>query len=167
MNQKRKVVSNEEFEQALNNTDYKKVIKKVLGHYANSLTSEELHDCGLHGLWRFLGYHQTNKGKKDTTNLWWFVSNECKRAMRKRLSAKPAVSIEFDIENPQDNPEVQHIRECISLLPKHYQNVLKQYYFEKRTMEEIGKLNDYTKETARQKINKALNQLREIYLQQP
>jgi RNA polymerase sigma factor (sigma-70 family) len=163
---KRRFVSNEEFEAALRNTDNDKIIKKVLSQYINVLSKEDLHDCGLHGLWRCLGYHRDGMGKLFTTNLWWFVDNECKRILKKN-STKNVVSICNDIEAKNENEDLRnHLLECIDLLKPKYKQVLIQYYFEKRTMDEIGRLNNYSKETASQNIKKAMSRLREIYVKQ-
>ena len=53
------------------------------------------------------------------------------------------------------------IKDTINMLPDHFQKVLYQRFFERLTMEEIAKNNDYSRETARRHIINALKKLEE------
>ncbi len=144
--------------------DNRNVIRKVISKYNGLLTEEELNDCGLNALWRCLSYHEEGKGKKFTSSLWTFTHWECCRQLKKKSSdgIKAIPITDIDITQPF-NEETQHIKECLELLPSEYKSLLTQYFYDNRTMEEIGNLRGYSKEAARQKINKALRKLSEIY----
>jgi RNA polymerase sigma factor (sigma-70 family) len=165
----RKEVTDEEFRQALANKDNEKVIKSVLSRYYSIIPAEDLEACGLEALWRCLGYHKEGKGNKFTTSLWTFTNWECKRLLKKirRQASTHTVNIstietkeKFEVPVPLDNPDVVHLRECITMLKPGDRELIQQYYFDRHTMEEIGNLHGYSKEAARQKINGALQELR-------
>jgi RNA polymerase sigma factor (sigma-70 family) len=163
--QKRKI-SNEEYETALADINNIKIIQKVTSRYTNLIPQDDLKSCALHALWRALTYHDPNRGQKFTTSLWRFTEWECRRELVRQKKKKNTISfssIEFDVAADGVNEDVVHIRECLTLLPKTDREVLTQYYIDKYTMEEIGKRNGYSKEAARQKINKAVAKLCEIY----
>lgn len=163
----RKQVSDEEFKQALANKDNEKVIKAVLSRYYSVIPADDLETCGLEGLWRCLGYHKDGKGNKFTTSLWRFTEWECKRALKKLRRQASTINMstietkeKFEVPVPLDNPDIVHLHECIALLKPMERELIKQYYFDRHTMEEIGNIHGYSKEAARQKINKALQELR-------
>jgi RNA polymerase sigma factor (sigma-70 family) len=141
----RRPVSNEEFNAALADEDNRKIIKKVLSSFIKVIPPEELEICGNEALWRCLGYHEQGKGNKLTTSLWRFTKWECLRMLE-----IPII----------ENQDYGHLHECISLLSPLDRQLIQEYFFDRRTMHEIGKLHGYSKEAARQKINKAVNRLR-------
>lgn len=169
----RRAVTNEEFNQALADDVNKKTIKRVLSKYYSLIPPEELQACGLDALWRCLGYHQEGRGNKFTSSLWRFTVWECRRAL-KRINTqrnKHTVNISaietqntFDIPAAEINPNVEYLRECMDKLRPDDRTLIKEYYLDKYTMEEIGNLHGYSKEAARQKINKALTELKKICL---
>jgi RNA polymerase sigma factor (sigma-70 family) len=165
-----KDISNETFNQAYFNQDNVALIKSVTNRYSKSLNRDVLYSCGLQGLWKCLRSHEYNhsSGQKFTTSLWRFVNWECQRELRKKMKQGNIITeadIEHDIEvtSPIPNPDIEHMKECLTLLPLQYRTLIQEYYLENRTMEEIGKLHNYSKEAARQKINRAVQRLQEIY----
>lgn len=153
--------------------DNRNIMRTVINRYIGSLPADSLKKCALEGLWRCLKYHDYNQTKKKfTTNLWTFTDWECKRELRKLRKPEKAPRIVsmtdfkavFDIPGKEMPEDVTHIRECIELLPPAQRDLIKEYFFDNRTMEEIGALHKYSKEAARQKINKALAKLREMFL---
>ncbi len=170
----RKKVTNEQFEEAYGTTDKltktqqdnRNIMRTVTSRYSALIPAEELHTCALQALWRCLSYHDDTKGQKFTTSLWRFTDWECKRELRRKHTKKNinTVSVfDFDIEEESESPTAESVRECVALLPAQHKELINQYYFENRTMEEIGRLHNYSKEAARQKIGKAVRRLQEIY----
>lgn len=109
--------------------------------------------------------------QKFSTSLWRFITWECKREIsRKNKKRVKTTSLDnmrgFNIPNKEKSDDVQYIKDCISLLPANYQSLIKNYFFDKMTMAEIGNIYGYSKETARTKLKKAFNKLREICLLQ-
>jgi RNA polymerase sigma factor (sigma-70 family) len=164
----RRPVSNEEFNAALADEDNRKIIKKVLSSFIKVIPPEELEICGNEALWRCLGYHEQGKGNKLTTSLWRFTKWECLRMLKKirrennkRMVNLSTIETKEKLEIPIiENQDYGHLHECISLLSPLDRQLIQEYFFDRRTMHEIGKLHGYSKEAARQKINKAVNRLR-------
>lgn len=163
----RKQVSNEEFETAYKNKDNKRVISTVIKKYMRSIDLHDLQSAGMMALWRCLSYHDDSFNQKFTTSLWRFTDWECKRILRSQKNKVKCAQlsvIESDFpENQIVTDNEKYIKECIHLLPTSDKSILELYYYDNRTMDEIGKLNGYSKEAARQKINKSLKKLQEIF----
>lgn len=162
----RKQVSNQEYEEAYKNKDNRKVIQSVVAKYYKSLDRDDLESAGMTALLRCLEYHDPSYNQKFTTSLWRFTDWECKRILRKK-SGKPQhkqlSTIEYDI--PQKiliSDDNKFVQECVEQLQDSEKNILSMYYYDGRTMEEIGRINGYSKETARQRINKSLKRLEDI-----
>jgi DNA-directed RNA polymerase specialized sigma24 family protein len=169
---KRRSVSNAEFDKAWANSDNRNIIENVLLRYNQQLSSDERHTCGLHALWRALGYHKEGFGKKFTSNLYQFTHWECRRALREKSTSdrrgnQPLPDEEFmpvmnGLDEEQTGDNIGLLRERMTLLSNEERQLIYQSYLESRTDEEVGQLNGYTKEAARQKINRAFLRLREI-----
>lgn len=162
---KRREVTSQEFEEAYANLDNVRVMRTVTNKYSKILSVDDLKSCALQGLWRCLAYHDDTK-QKFTTSLWRFTNWECRRELAKMRYKKNSMYTQslsnMDVEY-KPNPAIQDMMECMELLPDTDKNIIQQYYFERRTMEEIGQINRYSKEAARTKIKKAVKKLREIY----
>jgi RNA polymerase sigma factor (sigma-70 family) len=166
----RRQVTNEEFNTALADKNNSRILKKVSSKYINVIPQQELYSCALHSLWRCLSYHKDSFGQKFTTSLWRFMEWECNRELKRLQNEKnKSVNIstletkeKFDSPAKLPNDETENLYECIDMLPDGYRTLIVEYYIERHTMEEIGKMHGYSKEAARQKINKALIELRKI-----
>jgi len=155
-----KDITNKEFEIAYSKQDNKNIINAVTKKYAKQLSKDSQKSCGLHGLWRCLQNHDDSYGRKFTTSLFIHVDWECKRELAS-LSKKPLLSLgesDGDIASITASGEFSEILES---LPEKQKNIMYQRFYENRTLEEIGKKNGYSKEAARQNINKIISKLRE------
>lgn len=158
-------ISNTEFEAAYNNLDNRKIINACISRYIKIMPIEELQECGMVALWKCLKYHEDGHNQKFTTSLWRFIDWECRRELKKKNKDKTLVTSdmqEYDV-TVIENPDVIKLRDCIEHLKPEHQQIIQEYYFDKLTMEEIGDNHKYSKETARQKINKAVRALSKIY----
>lgn len=176
----RRDVSDEEFYKAYGNRNSKNltpeqsinrsILGKASSMYIKSLNRDELLSCELEAMWKTLQYHEEGKGNKFTTSLWTFTVWACnnllreKKKKRNRVLVTTSIPIEnIDIPVEYDTIDSDYITECFKKLNnKELELVLRQYYLESHTMEEIGKLNGYSKETARKKISKGLAKMRKI-----
>lgn len=184
---KRRPVSNEQFYEAYGNPNAdmgdltpaqqynRKIIKNITSQYLGIVPEEDLKACGLTAMWRCLGYHKDEregqKSQKFTTSLYRFVRWECNREVAKHNKKKkrPKVVSLSDLQTnnlPAKLPteETTHIHECIDMLSPADKELINEYYIDKRTMHEIGNRHQYSKETARQKIAKAMESLRKLYI---
>jgi RNA polymerase sigma factor (sigma-70 family) len=164
---KRKEVSSEEIKNALKIDDNIKVINGLKRKYAQVLDVDDFESAAMIGLWKTLGYHEEGRGQKFTSSLWLFVSWECRRLLRaKKANVKFVQMSSMGIDVPEKNgldERCQKVKEYVELLSEKDKKVLKQYYYDNHTMEEIGNLNGYTKEAARQKINKGIKNLANFF----
>jgi DNA-directed RNA polymerase specialized sigma subunit len=155
-----KHVTDEEFETAYNNQDNKNIINAVTKKYANKLSKDAQTSCGLHGLWRCIQSHDDSYGRKFTTSLFIHVDWECKREIsyinRKKLGQLG--DSDEDVISPVPSGEVSEILES---LPDKEKEMMYQRFYENRTLEEIREGQGYSKEAARQNINKIISRLRE------
>jgi RNA polymerase sigma factor (sigma-70 family) len=150
----------------MRNKDNLGIIKSVTNKYIKSIRKDELYRCGLHGLWRVLQYHRDGMGQKFTTSLYKFVDWECKKRLKERKREKRQIPIDtlaIDIADKTKDESISHLLECMTMLPKPYYDILDMYYFQDMTLEEIGNRLGFTKEAARQNINKAEEKLHRIY----
>lgn len=155
-----KQVTNEEFEKAYNNQDNKNIIKAATKKYSNRLSQDAQKTCGMHGLWRCIQNHDDKYGRKFTTSLFIHVDWECKRELG-LLKRRPLSFLgEYDDDVPSP-PASGNCMEILDALPEKQKEIMYQRFYENRTLEEIGKKQGYSKEAARQNINKILSKLRE------
>lgn len=171
---KRRSISDDEFRIASENSDNMNVQLAVCRRYFGVMSAEDLRACSLHALWRCLQYHDPKYGQKFTTSLHRFTAWEIQRELRKQKGSKaqqnmamvPLYGTEGELakeENVSRKDMVDHIRQRATLLPYAWQRkVVDQYYFQHLTMEQIGRRNGYSKESARQKVRKAMAELRQL-----
>ena len=120
-------------------------------------------------MWEALKAFDPQGGKKFTSFLYTRVDWECKKEVSniiKHNSRHAQVSDEIlpvlgKTESGTKSSNEIDIKDTINMLPDHFQKVLYQRFFERLTMEEIAKNNDYSRETARRHIINALKKLEE------
>ena len=155
-----KEVSNDQFEKEYSKQDNKNIINAVTKKYSGQLSQDSQKRCGMHALWRCIQNHDDSYGRKFTTSLFIHVDWECKREISS-LNKKPVSLLgECDDEIVSPEPSGQ-IPEILDSLPDNQKEIIYQRFYENRTLEEIGQKQGYSKEAARQNINKILSKLRE------
>ncbi len=149
------MITNQEFETALKNEDNIKIMKAASRKFRRLLSVDEVYNCSLHGLFNAL---KVNKlGIKFTTILYSNVNWACLDYLNKNKvkDDRPASS---SLDIPVDSNWT--IDEYVDGLPNDLKNVLKQKYEDNMTLFEIGAANGYSYETARQRINHAIDILK-------
>lgn len=158
----KKTVSNEEYNIAYNNKDNQRIIKAVLFTYRGKLDEDTLKTCGLNALWRCLQNHNESFSTKFTSSLWRFVNWECKKELRTLATSKYKPLELFDVANEEE--EMYSVFDDLhDVLDQEYCQIIKLRFLEKMTLREIGNKFGYTKEAARQKLEKAIGQIRMVY----
>tara|TARA_Y100001938_G_scaffold150868_1_gene243979 strand:+ start:3406 stop:3900 length:495 start_codon:yes stop_codon:yes gene_type:complete len=155
-----KHVTNEEFEKEYNNQDNRNIIKAVTKKYSKSLSKDDQKSCGMHGLWRCIQNHDDSYGRKFTTSLFIHVEWECRRHLSSSKKNKVSFLGEMDSEIVSSIGD-KDILDILETLPENQKDIIYQRFYENRTLEEIGKSQGYSKEAARQNINKIISKLRE------
>lgn len=180
----RKVVSNDEMMAALNNPDYRDLIASETLKYKGQLDEHQRESAGMTALWRALGYYKPLQ--KFTTSLWKFIHWECRRELRKERrrtghglvtrvmgdisdmpeQMAPPTTAEATQEDPSTKLKKERLEEVGEVmrryLPMSVETVVKQHFFDNRTVEEIGQINGCSQETARQRLTFGLTRLKEI-----
>jgi RNA polymerase sigma factor (sigma-70 family) len=152
----KKQVTDEEFETAYTNRDNKGIIRAVTKRYSKTLSPDEQERCGMHGLWRCIQSHNPKYGRKFTTSLFVHVDWECKREIA-YINKKPSVQLGSLDQEVSDTPPSMALDDIMDGLPEQEKNIIYQRFYENRTLAEIGKSQGYSKEAARQNINKIIS----------
>ncbi len=156
-----KHVTDEEFEKAYKNPDNKNIIRTVTKKYSNKLSEDCQKSCGMHGLWRCIQKHDDKYGRKFTTSLFLHVDWECKRELG-ILNRKSFSSFLGEKDNEVASPSVSgDAMDILDTLTENQKEIMYQRFYENRTLQEIGEKQGYSKEAARQNINKIISRLRE------
>lgn len=153
-------VTDAEFETAYKNQDNRNIIEAVTKKYSNKLSKDTQKTCGMYGLWRCIQNHDNKYGRKFTTSLFIHVDWECKRELSS-MRKKSLPSLGDQDENIPSPSSSGDLSEMIESLPENQKDIIKQRFCENRTLEEIGNNQGYSKEAARQNINKILSKLRD------
>ncbi len=166
----RRKIEDEEYRQALANQDNANIIRSETTKYSKCLSKQDLSSCGLIALWRALQYHIDGLGQKFTTSLYRFIHWECRRELRKKMGKKHErvkTFVPLTNEHCRDyrrqikdglgiERELKEIKEVMKDADGSHQEIIEQCYFQHMTMEEIGRANGYSKETARHKLKQAV-----------
>jgi RNA polymerase sigma factor (sigma-70 family) len=139
------------FDEAYKNIDYKRIMDKVCSRYSRAVDPDDLTSIRLNTLWECLKKYDPTRGAKFTSYLYQQLTFAIKNSLKKRKREFTNIPIE------KYKNETENISLVLSDLPDEYSNLLRQKYLGNMTMEEIGKENGYSRETARRKIKKALN----------
>lgn len=147
------------FEEAISNIDCIKVMHSVCYRYNKKLSLDDAKSLSMQTLWECCQKYDPNHPKKSkfTSFLYQQLDFKIKNLLKKYRKEKSGLlgqetsyldsKIEFDI---------------LGSLNEEEGNILKQAYLYKMTMEEIGKANGYSRETARRKLKKITNKCKEL-----
>tara|TARA_R110002167_G_scaffold221615_1_gene426528 strand:- start:2044 stop:2517 length:474 start_codon:yes stop_codon:yes gene_type:complete len=150
-------VSNLEYEEALKNEDNIKIINSVCRKYLKRIDTEDLHRCKLMALWDAIKKYNPDRGVKFTSFLYSCVTWECKRQVHHNMKTKPGQMCAEKEDRPQKGSEV---KDLINSLPNKFSKVVSQRFMYGYTIKEIARENNYSRETARQNVKKAVKALR-------
>ena len=161
----RNTITNPDFEKALKNLDYVRIMGKVCSKYRFMIPEDELGRCKLIALWEAMKSFDPEGGRKFTSFLYNRITWECQKQLADINKHRRNVS--FDCEYGDLFVEMNNIRSKIEIqelfnqLDSPFKEVLHQRFFEQLTMEEIGERNNYSRETARRYILKAIEKVKQ------
>jgi RNA polymerase sigma factor (sigma-70 family) len=144
------------FEEANDNMDYRRIMDKVGSRYNRAVDQDELESLKLLTLWECTKNYDPSRNMKFTSYLYQQLDYKIKNFLKKRSREFTNSTIEAPY-TPKENFEI-----LIDGLNGESQSVLRQKFLGNMTMEEIGKANGYSRETARRKVKKALCQFQKI-----
>lgn len=151
-----RAISNEEFKIAYQSIDNKKIMYFASQPFAKMLSYDDLEHCKMIGLWQAMRKYDSGKSK-FTSYLTNSVTWECLGALNREVfhSGVPIQSIINDFSSIEAN-------DIIEQLDEYSQGIIRQRFTENLTYKEIGKVNGYSHETARKRVVRVLEKIREI-----
>jgi len=147
---------NKTFEEALNNIDNIKVMNKVCTKYFAALSADDLYSLKLTTLWKCLNKYDPSKKTKFTTFLYQQLDYAIRNTLKKKKREFNCRQLEKSID------AVDNIDHVLDGLSDEYTVLIKQKYVYGMTMEEMGRQNGYSRETARRRFKKALKSFEKI-----
>lgn len=146
-------------EEALENEEFAKIINRASSKYRKYIDEHELKSLQMEVLWKCLNKYNPEHKMKFVTYLYTQIGYAIKNLIKKNKRVDR--TYDFDIDKTcHDNKEVQVI---LGSLKEADRKILEQRFFSRMTVKEIGDANGYSKETARRKIQQALNKCRLMY----
>ena len=142
---------NRNIDEAVKNIDYKKIMDKVCSKYNRFVDVDELSSLRMNTLWECLKKFDTSRNVKFTSYLYQQLTYAIKNHLKKKK--REFTNIPFDVAKES----IENVNVVLIDFPNEYKDLLKQKYISRMTMTEIGLANGYSRETARRKVNKAIN----------
>lgn len=168
-----KEVTDSEVREALKNRDNINVMNKICSKYTDIIPYEELKRCRLISLWEALKAYDPQKGKCKFTSflcnrLFWEIQkqlyeiNKIKRLPKNDSASMFISEICHSKENSEKISSIKlEVNEMLEKLDKNSKDILFKRFYESKTAKEIGQDNGYGRETARRRINEALEKLKQ------
>lgn len=153
------MVSNEEYENALNNQNNLMIMHRAGSCFIHTLDEDEIHRCKLIALWEALQAWKPDRGSNFTSFLYQRVIWECLKVVQYQNKNKDVQVDYIDQEVLPDTPFV----EVVENLPDDLQDIVEKRYVYNMTLREIGDEHGYSYETARKKLKKAFQHMKMVY----
>lgn len=161
-------VSNKNFEEAINNEYYKKIMNKVCKENLKGIcTKDELKSIMMNTLFSCLKKFDKQKNVKFSSYLYRSIQNNSRRIYKNKAKSFKDVSLidNFHSKLIVDNKAFDEARDILMSVkdkdPVLHDILIKKFYY-RMTNKEIGESNGYGKEAARKKLKKALDLCRQI-----
>jgi RNA polymerase sigma factor (sigma-70 family) len=155
------VITDDQFKEALSDSNNTKIMNKVSSKYINSIGYDELESEKLIVLWECLETYDPDRKKKFTSFLYQKLDWRYKKILREKRRQKFLFYDNFDGKIKDNDQNIENkIKIYTDGLPSHLTKVIIQYYLYNMTIEEIGNKNHYSRETARRLIKKAIGKIR-------
>lgn len=174
---------NAQFKEKWESQDVQNIMYKVTNCYGKNVHEDEIESTKMVTLWKCLLKYDESKGSKFTSylyqqlnyamkNLWKLESKH--RVGEASLDTKPN-SQNSDLANTkrtlrdcgessileeQKDFDMENHMKCLDILTglkSEHALILKQRFYRNMTMKEIGRENGYSRETARRKLQRAID----------
>lgn len=162
-------ITNEDYEAALNNIDYIKIMKFASRPYQKAIPPDDLYELKLVTLWESLLKYDISLNTKFTTFLHQQIRFKCLKYISKTNAEKRRNTKHLEgLTGLTKHREGYLITNADSLdimirdLEEEHRLILKQKYLDRLTLEEIGQYNGYCKETARKRLKDAIKAFAEL-----
>ena len=159
-------ISNEQFENALNDIDNIRIMEAALNRY-RSLDEDELISCKLMGLWYSLRRFEEGRSR-FSSYLFGNIVYQCKTCIKKKCVDRNRrveiyTNLYRNLYRGLSNKKNDTLEDIVFDIPKHYAELIKQRYLMRMTYKEIGEANGYSRETARKNIKNVKNFIKKTY----
>ncbi len=168
------------FDEAINNREYIKLMNAASKKYRKFINSSELAQIKRIALWKTIQKHQSERSKFETyltLHVRWgcqtYLKQNFKKTLEKifptqysdrtRISKETTGSFVINVPKSENQDNSIFVREILESLPEEESKLISWYYLEKYTLKEISAKNGFTAERNRKKILKGIKKLQERY----
>ena len=144
---------NEKFASKWNDSNVSNIMNKVANRYRANIDVDEIESIKMNTLWKCIEKHDEDKSK-FTSFLYSQLSFALKNKVKKKKLEYNCSTIEKEDFKAVVSMEYTDI---LSGLPDDTRQILNQRFYQNLTMKEIGKINGYSRETARRRLKNAIN----------
>lgn len=126
-------------------------IMNAVGSRYRTIDPDQVESIKLNTLWECAKKYDPTRGAKFTSYLYQNLNFAFKNELKKKVR-------EFATDTLESNALDTYVdySDVFDGMPKEYADLLKQKYIANMTMNEIGMINGYSRETARRKVAKAV-----------
>ena len=126
-------------------------IMNAVGSRYRSIDPDQIDSIKLITLWECAKKYRPDRGTKFTSFLYQNLVFAFKDELKKNIREYPTDLMEINVSTRSSSGA-----DIFDGIPKEYASLLEQKYVYNMTMNEIGKKNGYSRETARRKVAKAV-----------
>lgn len=146
----------------------RRTVEAATASFSKILNPDERYDVGLDALRRCLDSYEEAWGRDFHRSLAQFVRWDCISASKKKRRRAVPVPVELaEARESRGVPSVDdvHVRECLGLMGGADREIIEQAYFLGMSLREIGRAQGCSHETARVRLDGALDRFSEIFLE--
>ena len=151
-----------QFEEKWNSQDIQNIMNKVTNRYKRNVDHDDIESIKMNTLWSCIKKYDADKGTKFTSYLYQQLSYAMKNEVKKKRA-------EFNVDNVEkiDSGTLlkMEVMDVITGLEEQDLEIIHQRFFHNMTMKEIGKINGYSRETARRRLKNAVKICQNAYSQ--
>ncbi len=141
------------FEEKWESSDVQNIMNKVANRYRTAIDFDDIESIKMQTLWRCIDRYDPDKGTKFTSYLYQQLSFAFKNKLKKKRREYNVETLESVDRKAEYSMQV---KDMITGLEPEYADVLNKRFYYNMTMQEIGKSNGYSRETARRRLKAAL-----------
>lgn len=142
------------FEDKWNDPSVQSIMTKVSGRYRKNIDVDDIDSIKMDTLWSCVERFDPSRGAKFTSYLYQQLSYAFKNKVKKKKFQFSNVAdlekVDIDFEN------YMNVKEFLVGLDEELIEVIEQRFYKNMTMIEIGRVNGYSRETARRRVQKAV-----------
>ena len=147
-------------QKAMSDVDTVNIMHKASEKFNQHLDEDELYTCHLNALWKCFLTHDKKKRAKFTTYLYRGVFMECVKQLKFKNKSKSCVALHDNIAGKDYSTIMCDIFD--ELENEEERSILRDR-MAKCTLDEIGKKQHYSRETARKRLKKIYKNLKDKF----